>query len=331
MIDLKDKRVLLIAPAFFGYEKAISLKLQEWGALVDYYDERPTNSFWDKGLIRINKNILAQKIDKYYNEIYSDVQKNVYDYIFVINIEAMPFKFLTQIRKLNGSAKFILYMWDSISNKKNTHKYISFFDVVYSFDKGDSSVFSSIRFRPLFYLDEYSLLREKCSEHIYDISFIGTAHSDRLVILETLKKAIEPYNLNSYYYIYLHSKKLFYWNKLSNPFFKNVKVDDCKYVSLCKDEVLDIINKSNTILDIQHPKQTGLTMRTIEMLGAEKKIITTNLSIKEYDFYKPENIWILDRDNPIISADFFKLPYMPLKEDLYYKYSINGWLEEILT
>lgn len=330
-MNLKGRRVLLIAPAFFGYEKAISLKLQEWGAQVDYYDERPTNNFWDKGLIRINKNILARKIINYYNQIYNDVQQKIYDYILVINIEAMPFRFLTQLRKLNRSAKFILYMWDSISNKKNTHKYISFFDVVYSFDSEDCSVFPNIQFRPLFYLDEYSLLRKKCSQYSYDVSFIGTAHSDRLVILEKLKKAIKPYDMSYYCYIYLHSKKLFYWNKLSNPSFKNVKVDDCQYVALSQKDVLNIINRSKTIIDIQHPGQKGLTMRCVEMIGAEKKIITTNHSIKEYDFYRPENICILDRDNPVVPADFLKLPYVKLEEELYYKYSINGWLKEILT
>lgn len=331
MIDLLNKRVLLIAPTFFGYEKSINKKLEERGAKVDYYDERPANTFWDKGLIRLNKNFLKKKIAKYYNQIYTDISQNQYDYVLVINIEAMPIKFLAQLREKVPSARFVLYMWDSISNKKETHNYLPFFDVIYSFDDNDCSKYPNIKFRPLFYLDEYKALRNQKEKNIYDISFIGTAHSDRLSILNKLKKSIEACNILFYSYVFLHSKKLFFWNKLTNPSFKNVRVEDCSYIPLSKDDVINIIRNSKIVIDIQHPGQNGLTMRTIEMLGAERKLITTNQSIMKYDFFRPENICILDRYNPKIPKDFLGTSYISLDDKLYYKYSLDGWLNEILS
>lgn len=331
MIDLSGKTILLIAPSFFGYEKAISQKLQDWGGKVDYYDERPTNSFWDKSLIRLNKKLIKRKINKYYNYIYDNISQNRYDYVLVINIEAMPIKFLYKLRENKISSRFILYMWDSIFNKRETFEYLSFFDVVYSFDDNDCAKYSNIKFRPLFYLDEYKLLKEKNTGYLYDVSFIGTAHSDRLTILNKLKKSIDSYSMSCYLYVYLQSRKLYLWNKLTNSSFKNIKIRDCNYVSLSKSNVISIIRDSKIIIDIQHPGQNGLTMRTIEMLGAERKLITTNISIEKYDFYRPENICIIDRNNPRIPSDFFNTSYVPLERDLYYKYSLDGWLTEILN
>ena len=135
--------------------------------------------------------------------------------------------------------------------------------------------------------------------------------------------------MNSYWFLYLQNWKLFIWNKLNNSSFRKAHLNDFNYKSLSKNEIFDIIKKSRIILDIQHPKQTGLTMRTIEMIGAKKKLITTNTSIKGYDFYYQNNILVIDRNNPIIPIDFFHSDYTPINDKLYYKYSLDGWLEDI--
>jgi len=96
-----------------------------------------------------------------------------------------------------------------------------------------------------------------------------------------------------------------------------------------KEEILNIISKSKTVLDIQHPDQSGLTMRTIEMLGAKRKLITTNSNIRNYDFYRKKNIYIIDRDNPKLDKSFFQSNYKNLSKDVYQKYSLENWLKTI--
>jgi hypothetical protein len=93
---------------------------------------------------------------------------------------------------------------------------------------------------------------------------------------------------------------------------------------------LDLIMKSKATLDIAHPQQTGLTMRTIELLGAQKKIITTNGDIVNYDFYDPQNILVIDRENPDFDTDFFKTEFNPTSNQILVKYSINEWLKRML-
>ncbi len=60
------KSILLVSPAFFGYEAAIKSKLIELGADVTYVDDRPSNNFFVKGIIRVYKKLLDDTIVKYY-------------------------------------------------------------------------------------------------------------------------------------------------------------------------------------------------------------------------------------------------------------------------
>jgi hypothetical protein len=72
-------------------------------------------------------------------------------------------------------------------------------------------------------------------------------------------------------------------------------------------------------------------MRSLEAFGAHKKLITTNQSIRDYDFYSPNNICIIDRKNPQIPNSFFKEAFTPPELNLYQRYSLEGWVNEILT
>ena len=49
-MNLSGKTVLLLAPKFFGYELEIKKELENFGARVIYFDERPKNDFF----IRLN-------------------------------------------------------------------------------------------------------------------------------------------------------------------------------------------------------------------------------------------------------------------------------------
>ena len=314
---LENKSVLLISPSFFGYEQSIKQRLSEISARVDYFDERPANTFWSKALVRIDRRFLSHHISQYYESIYQIIQNRIYDYVFVVNIEAMPISFLERVRKINPQAVFILYMWDSISNKRNTVNYLSLFDRIFSFDRDDCKIYANIRFRPLFFLNEYKELAN-VSDYEYDFSFVGTAHSDRYALIRKIYVQICNLCMKSYWHLYLQDKKLFYWNKITNSAFLKAHLHDFQYRALLKSEVLDLVKKSRIIIDIQHPRQVGLTMRTIEILGARRKLITTNASIKDYDFYLDDNILVIDRENPIINREFCFKDYKPLDDHIYY-------------
>lgn len=326
---LTGKRILFFSPRSFGYEVAIKKRLEEMGAVVTYYDDRPSNDFWGKAMLRVSKRSMTIRIRHYYQGISEELEsESVFDFIFLLNLEAMPLWFIKNLRATYSNTPIVLYMWDSFKNKVHTQDYIPLCNRVISFDKEDQKCYPFLEFRPLFFLNQYSEITS-CKNYIYDVSFVATAHSDRFVIAQEIKKQIEKFGGVAFNYFYLQSKKLFLYLKLTNPAFKSTRVSDFNYKSLSTDELLDVIAKSKAVLDIQHPKQTGLTMRTIEMIGAERKLITTNAAIREYDFFNPNNICIIDRENPVLDKNFLSSTYQPIDDNLYHKYSIDGWLEYI--
>ena len=52
---IRDSSILFISVRTFNYEKFIIQKLENLGAKVVFFDERPRNNFIVKGLIRIKK------------------------------------------------------------------------------------------------------------------------------------------------------------------------------------------------------------------------------------------------------------------------------------
>ena len=70
-------------------------------------------------------------------------------------------------------------------------------------------------------------------------------------------------------------------------------------------------------------------MRTIEMVGMGKKLITTNTGIQNYDFYHPNNICVIDRHDPQIPAEFWNSPYVPISRSILQRYSLRAFVEDI--
>jgi len=327
MSELQDKTILLLAPSFFGYEIEIQKELEGLGAKVIYWDERPRNDFFTKVLIRLNfKKMIFLKIQKYYNNILSSIDNEKIDYLFLVSPETITEKIILKIKEKHKNIKIFIYLWDSIQNKKNTISLLNVSDQFFTFDSSDVTVDKNIRFLPLFYIKNYTLVANKKDNLEYDISFVGTVHSDRYKIVKKIESIAKQNGLSVYTYFYSPSKILFFTQKLFKKEFKSISRDDISFDSLSQNDVLDIIEKSMTIVDIHHPKQVGLTMRTIEVMGAKRKLLTTNKDIKQYDFFSSDNIFIFDRNSPNIDIDFLSRKSKEIEKRVYDKYSLREWL-----
>ena len=125
------------------------------------------------------------------------------------------------------------------------------------------------------------------------------------------------------------SKLKYYYHKLLAPEFKNAKMNDFKTEKVPSNEVMNIFKASKCILDAPQAGQTGLTIRTIECLGAKRKMITTNKDIKKYDFYNESNILVFEGSIDK-NSKFFTTPYVEVSDDVYKKYSLREWLSFML-
>lgn len=327
---LKGKRVLFFYLSTFNYEMEIQKAMEREGAIVDSYNERPTNNVFARILIRLNRNLIHKYIDKYYGSVMKETLGRRYDYIFFIKGESISNSIITRLRNVHPTAKIIMYYWDSIANNHNAKGMLKSFDKVLSFDKNDSREFG-LNFLPLFYIPQYEIIANEKMPQKYDLMFAGTVHSERYEFVKGIVKQIESVGGRCFTWFYFPSKVSFYKLKWDNPSFRKANVKDFQFVPMEREELLRYYAESRIQIDMQHPKQTGLTMRTIETLGAKKKLITTNSDVVSYDFYRPENILVVDRYNPIITKGFLESNWQEIPEEVYKKYSISSWLNAIFS
>lgn len=323
---LNNKRILFFSVQTFNLEREIIKKLVESGAKVSYYDERPSNNNFVKGIIRLKRSIYQHRIDTYYKKILLKTSSDTYHYLFVNRGEVVPEFFLEAFKKQHPNCEFIFYTWDSFKNQSHPTKILRYFDKKFTFDPDDALNFN-LNFRPLFYLDSYNKIKNSSEKNKkYDLLFLGTAHSDRYRITNLVVNWCAENKLTSFYYYFIHGRLVYFYKKLFDKSFKIFDYKKLSFESLTTNQILELYKNANVILDINHPGQKGLTMRTFEAIGAGKKMITTNSEIKRYSFYNEKNIYLIDRNDIVLDKNFFDSSYEDINTDLYDKLSIEGWL-----
>lgn len=326
MADLLNKKVLMFAPKFFNYENIIKDEIERQGAEVHLYDERNNPSSLEKIFIRKLPFLMKKKVNNFYNNVAKQEESFNPDIVFFVSPETINVDSIKLLKNRFNSSRFILYMYDSIENKNSRYIY-KYFDKCLSFDSDDCKKYG-FQFRPLFFNNSYK--KQLCENYSYDFGFIGTIHSDRAKILNKLAKQCEKQDIKFYYYLYVPGKLMLMIRKIFDKNVRHLR----KFIHttpLNKERASEVLAATNYIIDINHPKQVGLTMRTIEMLGMERKIITTNAYIKDYDFYDSHNQIYVDRKNVKIDKEKFINSYNTVKSEVYNKYTIEYWINEIFN
>ena len=324
----KGRRILLISPRFFGYETKIINHLKSLGSDVHFLDERPGNSFLVKGLIRLHSVLSPPLARSYFKRALAALHAVRFDDVLVISPEFFDEGTIQQVRETQPAARIILYMWDSLINKGWTgHRATSFlagFDRTFSFDDVDATHYG-MSLRPLFYSS--TVPRQDDVASTFAFSFIGTIHSDRYRVLKDMKRCATARGFPTFIYPFLPSKYIYWFYRLTKPEFKGTKLADFQLSSLPYDQVMAVFKASSCIVDIEHPGQRGLTMRTLEVIGSGKHLITTNPNIRKYPFYSPDRVTVIDRHQATL-PDPMPEPRLVSEEETY-ALSLHGWCEDI--
>ncbi len=325
---LKGKKILFFCVQTFNLEKDIVKQLEKYGAHVTYFDERPANNNFTKGLIRLRKDLLERKIDKYYKKILKSIKNTQFDFLLVNRGEVVTKSFLEEFIKQQPQCKKIFYTWDSFGNHSNGLEIINYFDTKFTFDLQDAEKYK-IGFRPLYFTDKYREIYQSDTKKDIDLLFLGTAHSDRYIISNKIADWCKSHNLVSFNYYYMQGRLVYFFKKFFDASFKAFDYQKLSFKSLTLDEIIQFYDRSDIVLDISHPGQSGLTMRTFETIGAGKKLITTNKNIEKYPFYNPKNIFLIDRGNLSLDKGFFLNEYEAMSPELYERCSIDGWIYDL--
>lgn len=328
-MDNQDKNVLLISPDFFNYSQIIKSELEKIGYCVDWFSDRNSVTFFKRALLRVKKQMLANEIKKYLNKILNFCEHKSYAYVLVINGEVITEEFLKRLRDKQKQAKFVLYMWDSLENFKDSQKLLPYFDFAYSFDQIDAQKYS-LKFLPLFYYEENAFERFTSTPNEYDYAYIGTVKRGKLKALNTLFGLLGEHYSNGFAYLFLQKRLVYLYYKLKDADFKKSKMGDFRYRRLSTDQCNDVLMKSNIVVDVPMKNQNGLTIRTMETISRGQRLITTNAHIENYDFYREDQIYIYRGGRIDFTHPFFQND-QAIRNEQIKKYYIGDWLKQLLA
>lgn len=331
--DLNGKTVLLSAPKFFGYENEIAEELRRRGARVDFLADRPFRSPLMHVLARFWRRPVLAVTERYYRRQLTKFAADRYDYVLIVNGQTWPPLLLAELRARHASAIFLFYLWDSLENRSSALALLRYFDRASCFEP-EAAARHGLRFRPLFYCPAFdrapSADNDETGDADFAISFIGTAHTDRYAIVNRIDRQL-PASLPRYWFLYLQAKWVLSVYRLLNSAFRDAPANAFSFTPLDRDEGSRIFWRSNAILDIEHPRQAGLTMRTFETLGARKKLVTTNKDVRDYAFFDGANVCVIDRNDPVVPEDFLTTPMKPASDVVLARYSLAGWVDELFA
>lgn len=248
------------------------------------------------------------------------------DHILIVKGDGLSARTLQMMRAMATNARVTLYLWDSCRNIPGVLDLAKLCDSVLSFDPLDAARYGW-GFRPLFSRVQSSAGAEL--EHQYDWSFVGSLHSDRHRVLRGLV-ASAP-NLSWYVHCYAQNRFAGFARSYRDP--KTMLPSAVPITSdiMTPQDARNISLRSRAVLDIEHPAQIGLTMRTIETLLDGQKLITTNANVKDYDLYDPSRVQVIDRRNPRFDEGFFGVPFKPIETAVSSKYLVDNWLQAALA
>ena len=329
-----NEQILLIAPVFFDYYKEIIAESERLGYSVTFFPDTHSNNNLIKAIGRVKKEFINLMTHRFFvSKILPLIKSKRFSKVLII--ASMNFSYLPEdikiIHDINKNTEIIAYQWDSERNMPYFVKSHPYIDRIFTFDLQDCKNSEKYHFLPLFYIPIYERVGHNAQEEmVYDCSYIGTAHPKKLAEISNISRQLEKRFPKQFIYHYMPSRLKFIYHKIKNIEYKNVKFKDFKHIKLSQEEIADIMKKSFCILDAPQEGQTGLTMRTIECLGAKKKLITTNADIKKYDFYDERNVLVFDGKFDF-NSPFFSEPYHEIPQDIYNSYSLESWLKKLLS
>ena len=238
-----------------------------------------------------------------------------FDFCFVIRGDLIPENVLQYAREI--STKMIDYQLDGLSVSEKILDYDKLFDQIYVFDEQDVKDYPNFNLKSItncFFEDK------NLSTKTVDFSYIGVNTENRFDLLEKLHQKLKQINKDFNVDFFLKQDE-YHW----------VKSDKIKMLdkSFSYQQCLDLSNQSKILVDLKREEHNGLSLRFFEAMHYKNKIITNNSTVKNYDFYHPDNIYITDFNSFNGLEEFIKTPYHEIDEKIISKYRFTNWIKNI--
>lgn len=329
---MKVQKIVVISFDHWNYDKFIVDKLNELGQEAHHIKignfqhknvlERIINAF---SKIFLGKNPKHIKRQEYIIKTLEKLGKQ--DQILVINPELIDKNYHEKIKTFTNN--YIAYLYDSVARCNVLHLLDGIFDEVFSFDKKDIKQYHFKQTQNYNYLKKNDLQVKNIKQEVIYIASIDERMEKMFAIAKYLiaeKISFRFIIVGKKAWKYQLKKIVFTLIKPSHPITNSQIYFTTKRIE--QQQMLDWYQESNILLDLVRKNQTGLSFRIFEAMAFEKKIITSNNSVFDYDFYNENNYFIFDNNLDKVS-NFVKKPFQKMDDKVYEYYTIENWVKNV--
>lgn len=238
------------------------------------------------------------------------------DYALLIRADILPRSVIELIRKKSSTVS--AYQWDGLSRFPTIMEYIPLFDRFFVFDPKDLITKNTLP-TTNFYFNHTSRDTIKVNKQI---TFTGSYFRSRNKLLREISNVLGTKGIQIDISIFTkHEEEIAEIKKWG---FKHIDT------VIPYQETLKKALSSEFLLDVHINEHDGLSFRIFEAMDYEKKIITTNTAIKQYDFYNESNIFVWGDDNIDRLEEFLSKPYLSVAKEIKEKYAFSNWISYLL-
>lgn len=202
-----------------------------------------------------------------------------------------------------------LYIWNPLltmrKGKEEVKKLLNMYNNIgyniFTFNKYDAFEFDINLTTQIYKILPLNKENENC---LYDFYFLGYKKN----------RTIDPFDLEA---------------ELKKRGYKTlfiVKEKNGKSISYI--ENIENIKKSKVIVDLTQVGQDGLTIRPLEAISFQKKLLTNNYAVMDEPFFNSHNVMTINSLPLNDSIDeFVNYEYQSIKSEMFLKYDVNNWID----
>jgi len=276
-----EKRALLIFPqGFYAFADVIRAGLSLLGYDVIIANDEYPRSVVGKILGKLGALGLLSAITDYV--LARDfVDSKQYELTVIVKGRGISRRLLRRLRR--ASTRIIAYNFDSFAYNPAPLRWLMDVDKYCTFDRVDA------RTHGLPLVELFSSLPADASPKTvkYDISAIFRNHSDRLSYLDGVLALLS--GQRTFIYIFELNYITFAFNVIRSPRLYWKYRSFIHFKALPYTGYVAALRASNFTIDHAHPKQSGITIRCFEALGAQTKLITNNRFVTENPLFTQKN------------------------------------------
>lgn len=251
-----------------------------------------------------------------FQEIWNN-RENITDKKYIIVYEPLITRaYMKWLHKMNPQSRIYLSYINKVNRANNPDKFRFSWCSLWTSDPDDAEKYNLNLYEGISAFRSFKVNKK---EPEYDVFYAGKDKGRKRQI-DNVRRQFQKAGLKTYFHI-VPGRRIYKWLSFGRQYSEMMPYE----------VVLEYIGKSRAILHLLSGGQKGITMRIIESLVYEVKLITDYAEIKDYDFYNPNNIFILGVDKIKDLPEFLDKPYVKVKSKFFERLYFEDGVKYMVT